>query len=96
MQNGHFLENGILKKICLQFFPLFFYHKPRNASYNIDNKYIILTWIPSRNAESFNVYFWKSKFPQALKKGEKLKDGPSASGEPIFIKNQKERYFEPG
>ncbi|MCB9247585.1 MAG: pectin esterase [Ignavibacteriales bacterium] len=76
--------------------PFVFLPKPRNASYNIDTKEIILTWIPSRNAESFNVYFWKSKFPQALKNGEKLKDGPSAQGKPILIKNQKEKYFEPG
>ena len=76
--------------------PFVFLPKPRNASYDVDAKIKELTWIPSRNAESFNVYFWKSKFPQALKKGEKLKDGPSASGEPIFVKNQKENYFIPG
>lgn len=76
--------------------PFVFLPKPRNASYSIDINNTILTWIPSRNAESFNVYFWKSKFPQALKKGEKLKDGPNAPGKPIFVINQKENYFNPG
>ena len=75
--------------------PYVFLPKPRNGSYRIDTENIELSWIPSRNAESFNVYFWKSKFPQALKNGEKLKDGPSASGKPVFSQHQKERTFIP-
>jgi len=74
--------------------PEIFLPEPRNASYNISID-TVLTWIPSRNSESFNLYFWKSKFPQALTKGEKLKDGPSASGEPFFIRNQKESFYRP-
>lgn len=74
--------------------PEIFLPEPRNASYNISID-TVLTWIPSRNSESFNLYFWKSKFPQALTKGEKLKDGPSASGEPYFIRNQKESFYRP-
>ncbi|MCB9211040.1 MAG: pectin esterase [Ignavibacteriales bacterium] len=74
--------------------PYVYLPKPRNGSYDITLE-TILNWIPSRNAESFNIYFWKSKFPQALENGEKLKDGPSAVGEPIFIKNQTEKYFNP-
>ncbi|MBK7106028.1 MAG: pectin esterase [Ignavibacteriae bacterium] len=74
--------------------PFTFLEKPRNGSYNIEANKITLTWIPSRNAESFKIYFWKSKFPQTLKNGEKLKDGPSASGEPVFVKHQTVNYFE--
>ncbi|MFZ1291273.1 MAG: pectinesterase family protein [Melioribacteraceae bacterium] len=73
--------------------PFIFLEKPRNGSYNIDLNNITLNWVPSRNAESFNIYFWKSKFPQALKNGEKLKDGPSAIGEQIFVKHQTENSF---
>ena len=69
---------------------------PRNGAYGIITEKIILKWIPSRNALSHNVYFWKSKYPQALKKGEKLLDGPAVSGEPVFVKNQKENFFNPG
>jgi len=69
---------------------------PRNGSYNNFADEIMLKWIPSRNAVSHNVYFWKSIFSQALKKGEKLKTGPDAPGKPIFIKNQKENFFNPG
>jgi hypothetical protein len=76
--------------------PFVFLPKPRNGSYDVDTKDIILNWVPSRNAQTFNVYFWKSKFPQALKNGEKLKDGPSAPGKPFFIENQKKNYFSPG
>jgi pectinesterase len=75
--------------------PFIFLPKPRNGSYNIGRNNPELTWVPSRNAESFNVYFWKSKFPQALDQGEKLKDGPSASGEAVFIQNQKSNSFSP-
>ena len=73
--------------------PFIFLPKPRNASFNLDPKKIQLSWIPSRNSESFDIYFWKSKFPQALKQGQKLKNGKAAVGKPIFVKNQKERYF---
>ena len=72
---------------------LIFMPKPRNASFNLDPKKIQLSWIPSRNSESFDIYFWKSKFPQALKQGQKLKNGKAAVGKPIFVKNQKERYW---
>jgi len=75
--------------------PFVFLPRPRNGSYD-NGKEIILKWVPSRNAVSHNVYFWKSDFPQALKKGVKLKDGPSAQGEPVFVKNQKENFYNPG
>ena len=68
---------------------------PRNGIYSLAAD-VILKWIPARNAVSHNIYFWKSKFPQALKNGEKLKDGPSAPGKPIFVKNQTENHFNPG
>jgi pectinesterase len=69
--------------------------QPRNGSYFNAEK-TILRWVPSRNAVSFKIYFWKSIYPQVLKRGEKLKTGTHASGEPIFIRNQKENYFNPG
>lgn len=69
---------------------------PRNGSYKIKTANTILKWVPSRNATSNNIYFWKSIFPQALKMGEKLKTGTHASGDPVFIRNQKENYFVPG
>lgn len=75
--------------------PFLFLPKPRNGTYGFDIQNIELTWIPSRNAESVNVYFWKSKFPQALLKGEKLKDGPSAVGNPIFIGTQNTNSYSP-
>ncbi|MBS3944404.1 MAG: hypothetical protein KGZ42_02825 [Melioribacter sp.] len=68
---------------------------PRNGSY-FNNERTQLKWVPSRNAVSFNIYFWKSIYPQALKRGEKLKTGSQAPGDPVFIKNQKENYFDPG
>ncbi len=39
------------------------------------------------------MYFWKSKFPQALKNGEKLKGGPSTSGIQVFSQHQKESTY---
>lgn len=78
-----------------QVLPFTFLPKPGNGEY-INTIDTVLTWIPSRNAESFDIYFWKSKYPQALEKGEKLKDGPSAAGTPVFVKNQKESSFYPG
>ena len=76
--------------------PFVFLPSPRNGSYNISQNNLTLKWIPSRNAVSHTVYFWKSKFPQALKKGEKLRNGHDAAGEPVFVKNQKENFFDPG
>jgi pectinesterase len=70
--------------------------QPRNGEYNVSIENVFLKWIPSRNAVSHNVYFWKSKFPQALDKGEKLLDGPAAAGEPVFVKNQNENIFSVG
>lgn len=76
--------------------PFVFKPFPRSAAYlDFPEDELILSWKPSRNAESFNVYFWKSEFPQALERGEKLKDGPAASGEPVFIGNQKEASYKP-
>ncbi len=68
---------------------------PRNGSY-FNNDRSQLKWVPSRNAISFNIYFWKSIYPQALKRGEKLKTGSQAPGDPVFIRNQKESFFDPG
>lgn len=67
---------------------------PRNGSYWISAP-VTLSWLPSRNAVSFNVSFWKSIYPQALYRGEKLKTGAHAPGEPVFIRNQKENFFNP-
>lgn len=69
---------------------------PRNGSYYIPANSIMLNWVASRNANSHKIYFWKSKFPQALKNGEKLLDGPAASGNLVFIKEQEENSFNPG
>ncbi len=74
--------------------PFTFLPKPRNGSY-LDDKNIKLSWIPSRNAESFNIYFWKSEYPQALKEGAKLKSGKEAPGKPVFIRNQSENFYIP-
>lgn len=65
---------------------------PRNGSYKIDSS-VKLKWLPSRNSATFNVHFWKSIYPQALKRGEKLKTGAHAHGEPVFIRNQTESFF---
>ncbi|GJQ63853.1 MAG: hypothetical protein SCALA702_29060 [Melioribacteraceae bacterium] len=75
--------------------PFTFLPKPRNGEY-LNSTNTLLTWVPSRNAESFDVYFWKSKYPQALDFGEKLKDGPSAPGKPVFVNNQNSNIFDPG
>lgn len=69
---------------------------PRNGAYRINTESILLRWMTSRNAASQNIYFWKSIYPQALKRGEKLKTGTHASGDPVFVRNQKENYFDPG
>jgi pectinesterase len=69
---------------------------PRNGAYRINTENILLRWRTSRNVASQNIYFWKSIYPQALKRGEKLKTGTHASGDPVFVRNQKENYFDPG
>lgn len=69
---------------------------PRNGAYKVNTEKAVLKWTPSRNAALHNIYFWKSIYPQALYRGEKLKTGSHASGDPVFIGNQKENYFTPG
>lgn len=74
--------------------PFVFLPNPRNAAFDIKTENNILTWVPSRNADSFKVYFWKSKFPQALKNGEKLKDGEAAIGTPILVRSQNSKFYK--
>jgi hypothetical protein len=68
---------------------------PRQAAYEVRTDRLVLTWIPAREAISHNVYFWKSRYPQALKKGEQLKTGSSAPGTPIFVTHQTDNHFRP-
>ncbi len=87
--NGKWDPEGEMPSVL----PFAFLPIPQNGEY-LDESPQELKWIPSRNAESFNVYFWKSKYPQALKQGAKLKSGSNAPGEPIYIGNQKEPVFK--
>lgn len=69
---------------------------PRNGAYDTPQQDLVLGWVPSRNGESEQIFFWKTDFPEAYEHGVRLRTNQSATGQPVFVSRQSGNRFHPG